>query len=123
MEKNGNKINLLMKLSHFLPISAVIAGCSSITPVPQKASLPVAKSSPSVTQSIDDCIAGVEVILEHPYGDGLTLQIERADSCTDPLGEFLHRKKIQRRGQIIFAPTAKLPAGVRQRTLDVLVTR
>lgn len=111
-----------MKLSHLLPITAIVAGCST-TPVPPSTPLPSGRLNFSVAKPIDDCIAWVDIVLEHPYGDGLTLQMMRPDSCADSLGDFIHKQKLQRRGHIVFAPWAKLPPGIRNRVLDVLVTR
>ena len=95
-----------MKLSHLLPITALVAGCSTVPP-PKPLESP-RETPPSVKVLVPEqlkvCAGRVDVILEYPYGDGLTLQIERIDRCTDPLGEFLYKKKILRRGQLVFAP-------------------
>ncbi len=114
-----------MKISHLLPITAIVAGCSTVPPPKPLEPLwePPPRVKVLVPEQLEVCAGRVDTILEYPYGDGLTLQIERIDRCTDPLGEFLYKKKILRRGQLVFAPWVKLPPGIRQRVLDVLVTQ
>jgi hypothetical protein len=74
-------------------------------------------------EKLEVCAGRVDGILEYPYGDGLTLQLNQPETCLDPLWAFLFHEKILRSGQLTFTPKGALPKGVRHRVIDILVLK
>ncbi len=118
-----------MKLSPILPISAIVAGCSSIAPPPssEPSSAPSNTSSSqtvvpaTVTKTIEVCEIGVDTILEFPYGDGVFLEMKVPDRCADQIAYFMYKNKIERRGRLILAKSKKTVPWILQNELEVLV--
>ncbi len=55
-----------MKLTHIIPIAAVVAGCSTVEP--PKSQPPMLPSQASLLEKYrDSCIKGVETLLTFPF--------------------------------------------------------